>query len=47
MPTLPASSQLLNARELQVFLTVAELGSVGKAAAALHLTQPALSRIPE
>lgn len=45
MPTLPSSSQLLNPRELQVFLTVAELGSVGKAATALHLTQPALSRI--
>jgi DNA-binding transcriptional LysR family regulator len=36
---------LLNLRELQAFLSVVDHGSLGKAAEALHLSQPALSRI--
>lgn len=34
----------LDHRQLRAFLQIAELGSVGRAAKALHLTQPALSR---
>lgn len=36
---------LFNLRELQAFLSVVDHGSLGKAADALHLSQPALSRI--
>lgn len=36
---------LLNLRELHAFQAVADAGSLGKAAQALHVTQPALSRI--
>lgn len=35
---------ILNLRELQAFKAIAELGSLGKAAEALSLTQPALTR---
>lgn len=35
---------LLNLRELQAFKAIAELGSLGRAAEALSLTQPALTR---
>ena len=35
---------ILNLRELQAFKAIAELGSLGKAADALNLTQPALTR---
>ena len=35
----------LESRSLQAFLAVVDGGSLGRAAAALHLTQPALSRI--
>ena len=34
----------LDGRRLHYFLTVADLGSLGRAAAALHIAQPALSR---
>ena len=35
----------LEPRSLQAFLAIVEAGSLGRAAASLHLTQPALSRI--
>lgn len=35
----------LNHRQLHAFLQIAELGSLGRAAKAIHLTQPALSRL--
>lgn len=35
----------LDHRQLRAFLQVAELGSIGRAAKVLHVTQPALSRI--
>lgn len=34
----------LNIRQLQAFLTIVQTGSLGRAAHALHITQPALSR---
>jgi DNA-binding transcriptional LysR family regulator len=36
--------QMMNLRDLRAFVTVAELGSVGRAAAKLGLTQPAITR---
>lgn len=35
----------LDHRQLRAFLQIAELGSLGRAAKAIHLTQPALSRL--
>lgn len=40
----PRLPMILNLRELQAFKAIAELGSLGKAADALNLTQPALTR---
>src|SRR6266700_7658960 len=35
----------LDGRQIRAFLAIVETGSLGRAAASLHLTQPALSRI--
>lgn len=35
----------LDPRQLQAFMAIVEMGTLGRAAATLHLTQPALSRI--
>jgi len=35
----------VDSRLLEYFLRIAELGSINKAAADLHLSQPALSRL--